>query len=172
MFIIPERDCLWYHLTHYHLYKLFLTWSTTTLFWCRFWNFIWIWPEMGKKIVFVWVPGHNLAADSAAKDAVVGDISVELIPFSDIKACTNKYMLELWQSEWDEFPKNKLHKVCPNLKEYIVCPQTNRKEDSLIARLSFFHHSLFTEGWGTRNVHWMWWTCNYRTHFTQIFRFY
>ena len=30
----------------------------------------------GKKIVFVWVPGDNLAANSAAKDAV-GDISVE-----------------------------------------------------------------------------------------------
>ena len=47
----------------------------------------------GKKIVFIWVPGHvgirrNAAADSAAKDAIVGDISVELIPFSDLKSCT------------------------------------------------------------------------------------
>ena len=34
----------------------------------------------GKEIIFVWVPGHmgireNLAADSAAKDAIGGDIS-------------------------------------------------------------------------------------------------
>ena len=44
----------------------------------------------------------NSAADSAAKGALVGDISVELIPFSDLRARTNKYyMLELWQSEWD-----------------------------------------------------------------------
>ena len=57
-----------------------------------------------KKIVFIWVPGHasirgNSAADSAAKDVLVGYISAELIPFLYLKARTNKYMLELWQSE-------------------------------------------------------------------------
>ena len=44
----------------------------------------------GREIVFIWVPGQagirgNSAADSAAKDALDGDISVELIPFSDLK---------------------------------------------------------------------------------------
>ena len=58
----------------------------------------------GREIVFIWVLDHagitlNSAADSAAKDALDGDISVELIPFSDLKSCTNKYILELWQSE-------------------------------------------------------------------------
>ena len=60
----------------------------------------------GRETVFIWVPGHvgirgNSAADSVAKDALDGDISVELIPFSDLKSRTNKYILELWQSEWD-----------------------------------------------------------------------
>ena len=97
---------LWCYLTHYHRYKRFLTWNMTTLFWCRFWpgNL----TRYGKKIVFIWVPGHvgirgNLAADSAAKD---GDISVELIPFSDLKSHANKYILELWQSESDDFLEN------------------------------------------------------------------
>ena len=40
----------------------------------------------------------NSAADSAAKDALDGNISDELIPFSDIKTRVNKYLLELWPS--------------------------------------------------------------------------
>ena len=39
----------------------------------------------GKETVFIWVPSHvgireNLAADSAAKDTLNGDISDEPIP--------------------------------------------------------------------------------------------
>ena len=99
---------------------------------------------MGEKTVFIWVLGQvgirgNWAADSASKDALVGDISVELIPFSYLKARTNKYILELWQSEWDEFPENKLYTVFPNQKECIVCPWTNRKEETVIARLHIGH---------------------------------
>ena len=50
----------------------------------------------GREIVFIWVPGHvgirgNSAAVSAGKDALVGDISDELIPFSDLKSRTNIY---------------------------------------------------------------------------------
>ena len=82
----------------------------------------------GKEIVFTWVPGH---ADSAAKDALVGDISVELVPFSDIKASTNKYILDLWQLEWNEFLENKLHKIFPDLRQctiLFVLRQTEKRK--------------------------------------------
>ena len=89
---------------------------------------------------------YSNIADSAAKDALDGDISVELIPFSDLKPRTNKYILELWQFEWDEFPENKLYKIFPALKECIVCPRANRKEETVMVRLhighSFITHSF------------------------------
>ena len=109
----------------------------------------------GRQVVFIWVPGHvgirgNSAAGSAAKDALDGDILVELIPFSDLKSRTNKYILELWQSEWDEFPENKLYKIFPVLKECISCPRKNRKEETVMARLhighSFLTHSFSLKG--------------------------
>ena len=85
-----------------------------------------------------------------AKDALVGDSPVELILFSDLKSRANKYILELWQSEWDEFPENKLYQIFPVLKECIVCPRRNRKEKTVMARLHighFFYYSfLFIEG--------------------------
>ena len=90
----------------------------------------------GREIVFIWVPSHvsislvrgNLAAEAAAKpkDALDGNITDELISFSDLKSCV-KYLLELWQSEWSESECNKLHKIFPKLN-CISCAQINREE--------------------------------------------
>ena len=73
------------------------------------------------------------------------------LPFSDLKPHTDKYIiLELWQSEWDEFLENKLYKIFPVLKECIFCPRTNRKEETVMARLhighSFLTHSFLLKG--------------------------
>ena len=108
----------------------------------------------GREIVLIWVSGHvgirgNWAEDSATKDVLDGDISVELIPFSDLKSRSNKYILELWQSEWDEFPENKLYKIFPISKECIGSPRTNKRKncDGPIAHWpSFYYSFLFIEG--------------------------
>ena len=59
---------------------------------------------------------------------------------------------EAWhrQSEWNELPENKLHQIFPVLKKCIVCPRTNRKEETVMARLhighSFITHSFLLKG--------------------------
>ena len=64
------------------------------------------------EFVCVCVSGHvgisgNPAADSAAKDALDGDITDEFIPFSDLKPRLNKYIVVLWQQELAEYSKPK-----------------------------------------------------------------
>ena len=63
---------------------------------------------------------RNSAADTAAKDGLSGDISDELISFSDLQTLVNINLLELWLSEWDTFPHTKLHKTFPRLNGYIL----------------------------------------------------
>ena len=48
---------------------------------------------------------------AAAKDALDGDISDELTPFSDLKPRMNQYIMEHGQPEWDERRDNKLHQT-------------------------------------------------------------
>ena len=101
----------------------------------------------------VWAPGcvsirGNFAADFAAKDALSGNISDELILFSDLKPCVNKYFFELWRLKWDEYSHNKLHKIFPVLG--ISCPCSNMREETVICHLhaghSYLTHSLVLEG--------------------------
>ena len=101
----------------------------------------------GTEIAFTWVPGHvgnrrNLVADTAAKDALDDDISGKPIPFSDLKSHVNRYVLELWQSEWKEFPENKLHKIISKLKGLHNLSSDKQKRRDLISRLRIGHSSI------------------------------
>ena len=60
-----------------------------------------------KEVVFIWVPGHvgirgNEAANRAAKEALEKEPIDDLMPFTDLKPLTAKYIHQVWQKEWDE----------------------------------------------------------------------
>ena len=55
----------------------------------------------------MWVLGHvgirgNEAADRAAKKALNKKPTADLMPFSDLKPLTTKYVYQICQKEWDE----------------------------------------------------------------------
>ena len=60
-----------------------------------------------KETVFMWDPGHvgicgNEAADRAATKALEKEPVDDLMPFSDLKLLTAKYIHQVTQKEWDE----------------------------------------------------------------------
>ena len=75
-----------------------------------------------KEVVFMWAPGHagirgNEAVDRTAEEALEKEPTDDLMPFSDLKPLTAKYVHQVWQKEWDEAVtvSNKLHDSLPKL---------------------------------------------------------
>ena len=75
----------------------------------------------------MWVPGHvgiqgNEAADRAAKEALDVKPTADLMPFSDLKPLTAKYVYQVWQEEWDEtgLVSNNCHGILPKLADKLL----------------------------------------------------
>ena len=64
----------------------------------------------------------NEAADRAAKEALDKEPTKDLMPFSDLKPLTAKYMHQVWQKERDEAVtvSNKLHEMLPKLSDKLL----------------------------------------------------
>ena len=101
-----------------------------------------------KDIVFAWVPGHvgirgNNVVDLAAKHALEKSINRRMaVPYSDFKMLTNVYVKELWQTEWERYPENKLYKIQPKVDDPIPSHGRCRCEETVLCRLHIGHTFL------------------------------
>ena len=80
------------------------------------------------------------ATDRAAKEALDNKPIADLMPFSDLKPLTAKYVYQIWQKEWDEtvFASNKFHEILPKLPNKLLSFCNTRKEDTVL-NLSLIH---------------------------------
>ena len=95
------------------------------------------------------LPGHvgirgNEAADRAAKEALDKKPTADLMPFSDLKPLTAKYVYQSWQKEWDEtvLVSYRLHELLPKLPDKLLSFCNTRKEDTVLNRLHICHSDL------------------------------
>ena len=103
----------------------------------------------------MWLPGHvgilgNEAADRAAKEALdktnkqTKNPTADLMPFSDLKPLTAKYVYQIWQKEWDEtvWVSNKFHEILPKLPDKLLSFCNTRTENTILNRLVIGHSYL------------------------------
>ena len=94
----------------------------------------------------MWIPGQigirgNKAANRAAKEALNTEPTAGLVPFSDLKPLTSKYVCEVWQREWDEagLISNNFHESLPRLSGKLLSFCNTRKENTVLNRLHIGH---------------------------------
>ena len=76
-----------------------------------------------KEIALCWIPSHigiqgNEMVDKQAKTSLSLEPTSFKIPFSNFKPSINKYILEEWQTSWNNSIGNKLLDIKPTIGEY------------------------------------------------------
>ena len=67
------------------------------------------------------------------KKLLIKKLTADLMPFSDLKPLTAKYVYQVWQKEWDEtvLVSNKVHEILPKLPEKLLSFCNTTKEDTV-----------------------------------------
>ena len=61
------------------------------------------------------------------------------IPFSNIKPSIKKYVLDHWQTSWNNSIGKKLHEIKPTIGEHQTVVRNIRKEECVLVRLRLWH---------------------------------
>ena len=78
---------------------------------------------------------ENEMVDQQAKTSLSLEPFFFKIPFSDFKPSINKYILDQWQSSWNNSIGNKFLDIKPTIGEYQSVVRNIRKEEVVLARL-------------------------------------
>ena len=83
----------------------------------------------------------NEAAGRAAKEALYKKPTQDLMPFSDLKPLTAKYIHQVWQKEWNQtvLVSNKFHEILLYLSDTLLSFCNRRKEDAVLISLHTAH---------------------------------
>ena len=108
-----------------------------------------------KEIALCWIPSHigiqgNEMVDKQAKTSLSLEPTSFKIPFSNFKPSINKYILQEWQTSWNNSIGNKLLDIKPTIGEYQSVVRNIRREEVVLARLRLGHtrvtHSYLLQG--------------------------
>jgi ribonuclease HI len=102
--------------------------------------------HVDRRITFVWVPSHigiagNTVVDAVAKTGFSLPISNAEIPHTDFKPLISSHVKNCWQLCWNSDTNNRLFKIQPVIKSFVV-NRLPRREEILIHRLRVGHTYL------------------------------
>ena len=74
------------------------------------------------------------------KEALDKKPTDDLMPFSDLKPSTAKYVYQVWQKEWDEtgLISNKFHEILPKLPYKLLSLCNTWKEDTVLNKITYW----------------------------------
>ena len=78
------------------------------------------------------------------KQLLIKKTTANLMPFSDLKPVTAKYVYQIWRKKWDEtvLVSNKFHEILPKLPAKRLSFCNTRKENTVLNRLHIGHSYL------------------------------
>ena len=97
-----------------------------------------------EEIVLCWIPSHiriqgNEMVDKQAKTSLSLEPTYFKIPFSNFKPSIHKYILDQWQTSWNNSIGNKLLEIKPTIVEHQSFVRNIRKKEVVLARLRLCH---------------------------------